>query len=187
MSIFSLINPLMAQSSDTIPDIRKICFDFMLSKGEVSKDSEKHLYLTEDDEKKAVKERIVIIPSPIVYDMTNKKDIIGHDPVPVQESLIKYWFQVFSSNSFTYLLLVKNGVYEVIDMNQLLSDVLNQVLRYGKNNSLTSDELLDVLDTVLFIYQQNGGMVVTTKNVVQLDSVFKKKKIIEQVENLPVK
>lgn len=142
MSIFSLINPLMAQSSDTIPDIRKICFDFMLSKGEVSKDSERYLYLTEDK-----KEQDAIIPLPFVYDMTNKKDIMGHDLVPVQESLIKYIIQTLNPHGLSYLMIVKNGIYEIIDTGESLNNILDQIIRYSRNNAMTSDELLDVLDS----------------------------------------
>ena len=158
MSIFSLINPLMAQSSDTIPDIRKICFDFMLSKGEVSKDSEKHLYLTEDDEKKAVKERIVIIPSPIVYDMTNKKVIEGEESIPIQEDLIQYSVRSLNPHGLSYLMIVKNGIYEIIDTGESLNNILDQIIRYSRNNAMTSDELLDVLESALRLYKSNSSV-----------------------------
>lgn len=153
MSIFSLINPLMAQSSDTIPDIRKICFDFMLSKGEVSKDSERYLYLTEDK-----KEQDAIIPLPFVYDMTNKKDIMGHDLVPVQESLIKYIIQTLNPHGLSYLMIVKNGIYEIIDTGESLNNILDQIIRYSRNNAMTSDELLDVLESALRLYKSNSSV-----------------------------
>ena len=153
MSISSLINPLMAQSSDTIPDIRKICFDFMLSKGEVSKDSERYLYLTEDK-----KEQDAIIPLPFVYDMTNKKDIMGHDLVPVQESLIKYIIQTLNPHGLSYLMIVKNGIYEIIDTGESLNNILDQIIRYSRNNAMTSDELLDVLESALRLYKSNSSV-----------------------------
>ena len=149
MSIFSLINPLMAQSSDTIPDIRKICFDFMLSKGEVSKDSEQYLYLMEDKE---------IVPLPFVYDMTNKKDILGHVPIPMEESLIKYVIQTLNPHGLSYLMIVKNGIYEIIDIGESLNNILDQIIRYSRNNEMSSSELLDVLESVLRLYKSNSSV-----------------------------
>ena len=136
--MFSLINTVAAQSSD-----------FMLSKGEVSKDSEQYLYLMEDKE---------IVPLPFVYDMTNKKDILGHVPIPMEESLIKYVIQTLNPHGLSYLMIVKNGIYEIIDTGESLNNILDQIIRYSRNNEMSSSELLDVLESVLRLYKSNSSV-----------------------------
>ena len=107
MSIFSLINPLMAQSSDTIPDIRKICFDFMLSKGEVSKDSERYLYLTQVKERNKQNDLEVIASVLWINDLTNKKVIEGEESIPIQEDLIQYSVRSLNPHGLSYLMIVQ--------------------------------------------------------------------------------
>ena len=55
-------------------------------------------------------------------------------------------------------MLVKNGVYEFLDMSQRLDNILEQVLFYSRNNAVTSDELLDILETTLLMYKDNNSM-----------------------------
>ena len=158
MSIFSLINPLMAQSSDTIPDIRKICFDFMLSKGEVSKDSERYLYLTQVKERNKQNDLEVIASVLWINDLTNKKVIEGEESIPIQEDLIQYSVRSLNPHGLSYLMIVKNGIYEIIDTGESLNNILDQIIRYSRNNAMTSDELLDVLEFTLRLYKDNNSI-----------------------------
>ena len=158
MSIFSLINPLMAQSSDTIPDIRKICFDFMLSKGEVSKDSERYLYLTQVKERNKQNDLEVIASVLWINDLTNKKVIEGEESIPIQEDLIQYSVRSLNPHGLSYLMIVKNGIYEIIDTGESLNNILDQIIRYSRNNAMASDELLDVLESALRLYKSNSSV-----------------------------
>ena len=158
MSIFSLINPLMAQSSDTIPDIRKICFDFMLSKGEVSKDSERYLYLTQVKERSKQNDLEVIASVLWINDLTNKKVIEGEESIPIQEDLIQYSVRSLNPHGLSYLMIVKNGIYEIIDTGESLNNILDQIIRYSRNNEMSSSELLDVLESVLRLYKSNSSV-----------------------------
>lgn len=158
MSIFSLINPLMAQSSDTIPDIRRICFDFMLSKGEVSKDSERYLYLTQVKERSKQNDLEVIASVLWINDLTNKKVIEGEESIPIQEDLIQYSVRSLNPHGLSYLMIVKNGIYEIIDTGESLNNILDQIIRYSRNNAMTSDELLDVLESALRLYKSNSSV-----------------------------
>lgn len=156
--MFSLINPVAAQSSDTIPDIRKICFDFMLSKGEVSKDSERYLYLTQVKERSKQNDLEVIASVLWINDLTNKKVIEGEESIPIQEDLIQYSVRSLNPHGLSYLMIVKNGIYEIIDTGESLNNILDQIIRYSRNNAMTSDELLDVLDSTLLMYKDNNSM-----------------------------
>ena len=155
-SIFSLMSPVFAQPPDN-RDIRRIVFEFMNPGREITKEDEENLYLTEDREKEAAKKGWKIIPTLSVYDMTNKKEIVGHDPIPVQEGLIKYIIQRFGPHELGYLMVVKNGVHEIINMGAGMNDILDQVLSYSNKNRVSSDELFDILQSVILLKQGNDA------------------------------
>ena len=154
VSIFSLMSPVFAQFPDN-RDIRRIVFEFMNPGREITKEDEENLYLTEDREKEAAKKGWKIIPLPFVYDVTNEKNIVGHDPVPVQEGLIRYIIQPFGPHELGYLMVVKNGVHEIINMGAGMNDILDQVLSYSNKNRVSSDELFDILQSVILLEQRN--------------------------------
>lgn len=171
-SIFSLMSPVFAQPPDN-RDIRRIVFEFMNPGREITKEDEENLYLTEDREKEAAKKGWKIIPLPFVYDVTNEKNIVGHDPVPVQEGLIRYIIQPFGPHELGYLMVVKNGVHEIINMGAGMNDILDQVLSYSNKNRVSSDELFDILQSVILLEQRNnvGILILLDKRV--LDGINK--------------
>ena len=55
-------------------------------------------------------------------------------------------------------MLVKNGIYEIIDIGESLNNILDQIIRYSRNNEMSSSELLDVLESVLRLYKSNSSV-----------------------------
>lgn len=94
---------VFGQTQDTY--IRKIAKDFFVSKEMLSEKMELNSI------------------SLIVYDFVNKKDITNDEVLPKQKKLIFYNFRVLSPHSLGYVLLVKNGVHEIIDMSKKLLDI----------------------------------------------------------------
>ena len=93
-----------------------------------------------------------------VYDATNDVGVVGTDRVPVERRLLLYHITVGQTDSFSYLMLVKNGIYEIIDIGESLNNILDQIIRYSRNNEMSSSELLDVLESVLRLYKSNSSV-----------------------------
>ncbi len=157
ISIFLLFNAVLAQSPNDYR-IRKIGFDFLVSKGEVDRNLQGDLYLTQVKERSKQNDLEVIASVLWINDLTNKKVIEGEESIPIQEDLIQYSVRSLNPHGLSYLMLVKNGVYEFLDMSQRLDNILEQVLFYSRNNAVTSDELLDILETTLLMYKDNNSM-----------------------------
>lgn len=157
ISIFLLFNAVLAQSPNDYR-IRKIGFDFLVSKGEVDRNLQGDLYLTQVKERSKQNDLEVIASVLWINDLTNKKVIEGEESIPIQEDLIQYSVRSLNPHGLSYLMIVKNGIYEIIDTGESLNNILDQIIRYSRNNEMSSSELLDVLESVLRLYKSNSSV-----------------------------
>lgn len=139
--------------------IRKIARDFLASRNEWQEDVD--LYAN----------------GLIVYDWLHKEKISADECLPIRRDLLCYSIATLNSHSISYIMLVKNGNYEIIDMAKKLDDILIQLITYSKQQQMGEAELLTASNYIFHLYKVNilnaGGVPVIGSDYSKLLEIVK--------------
>lgn len=129
----------IAQGRESSPHIKNIAKTFLVTRGLMASDTD-------------VSDRNIAF---VVYDYTNNINVSEQDTIPLQNDLICYYISTLSPHGKGYVMLVKNGVYEIIDMDTILENIMEQTILYCRKNNITNLELLSAIEYILLQYKNN--------------------------------